>query len=168
MHRSFAFLAMLLVLGPFTRTAFSQTSAHQTVTVVLEPIVSLAVHGPSLEVDASGIQDSRLEGSLHYDLTTNVRGAVLEAIIVSATSDNVGLRLEAESTYGVSEGPSTIRSGDPPAQLVTGIQPGMESAQTVSYKIQGSPDAGAVLRLTLRDPVTGIATFKETNVSVAG
>ena len=149
---------VLLLLAIPASPLVAQSSAHQMVTVAVSPIVSLAVQGGSETAQIAEQRDGDATISLRYDLTTNVRGAVLEAALLSSITSDIALRVEAETTHGISEGAVLLRSGEPAVPIVADIQPGLENGQTISVSITGEARTDLILAVTLRDPASGVST----------
>lgn len=155
MRRSLASLiglALVYLAAPYASSA--QSSIRQDVTIVISPIVSLAVH-------AEGVGPDQV--SLLYDLTTNARGAVLEASLRSFADSDAMVTVNAGTTFGISRGKVALRPVEPAVPLVTDIRPGLKNGQTISVLFDGEP-IDATLALTLRDPASGLVQTVETRL----
>lgn len=145
---------LLLIHILYPKHVDAQASVNQAVSVSIAPILSISLRVGS-EPGPSHDANPRPHLVLHYNLTTNVRGAVLTASLRSLRNDGASGVVEARSDCGTTTGPVPIRADGAWAPVVTDIQPGLENGQEILLTLDDGPRSALLLALTLRDPGSG-------------
>jgi len=84
------------------------------------------------------------DASTHYNLTTNVEGVRIEAVLDFPMPPGLQLRLRAETGLGQSSGSINLSSSSRGAHLVRGIDRGLENGRVLEYELVAENDIGLI------------------------
>ncbi len=113
-------------------------SAAQELSIEVKPVTRLIVSGAPLPlvVSPGGASASATDGTSRYSLVTNLRSMRIVASIDSPMPSGTSLAIMLESSGGVSRGEVEIAGS---AEVVTGIGPGIEKDQRITYRFSALP-----------------------------
>ena len=145
--RRILLLALFLVAShPVRGQGTVSTSGSHTVSIGINPITVIAVSGDPLPLSLqpeSGMLVVR-DASTHYNLTTNVEGVRIEAILDFPMPPGLHLRLRAETGLGQSGGSINLSSSSRGIQLVGGIGRGLENGRLLEYELEADSGIGHI------------------------
>lgn len=113
--------------------AQSQPSASQRLVLEVKPVARLAVSADPLPLVVTGSAGTVTDMSGRYDLVTNIRAMRITASIDRPMPGGTSLAIRLESSQGVSMGSVDITRAAGSADVVTGIGPGTERGQRITY-----------------------------------
>jgi hypothetical protein len=123
----------------------------------VRPVTRLVVSADPLPLVAEEGSASVPATDSRYSIVTNLTGMRITASIDRPMPPGTSLAVHFGSTKGVSRGDVDISHATAPAEVVAGIQPGIDRDQAITYVFsaeQGSAGVGAqsrVITLTLTE-----------------
>jgi hypothetical protein len=134
--RTFALITgmVLNVIAP----ASAQQTATQNVSIVVERVTQVSVSGNPqplalLDLDGQSAMVSVSDQSTSYSLFTNVVNARITASIDAPVPPGTSLRVNLDSSLGVSQGLVDISQATQAVDVVTGIRAGVEAGRPITY-----------------------------------
>jgi hypothetical protein len=131
---------------PVWGQAAASGSGSHTVNIGINPITVIAVSGDPLPLSLQpdlGILVAR-DASTHYNLTTNVDGVRIEAILDFPMPPGLHLRLRAETGLGRPRGSINLSSSSRGAHVVGDIGRGLENGRVLEYELVADNDIGHI------------------------
>jgi hypothetical protein len=121
--------------------AAGQTTAVQQLAMEVKPVTRLVVSGAPLPliVTAGGQIVSATDGSSRYSLVTNLANMRIAASIDRPMPSGTSLAIMLESSGGTSRGEVDITNSIASTEVVSGIRPGNENGQRISYRFSAQP-----------------------------
>ena len=113
--------------------ASAQPAATQKLLLEVKPVALLAVSGEPLPMVVNGNGGTVTDLSGHYDIVTNLGTMRITASIDRPMPEGTSLAIRLESSRGVSRGSVDITGATGSADVVTGIGPGSERGQRITY-----------------------------------
>jgi hypothetical protein len=107
----------------------------------VKPVTRLIVTGAPLPllVTAGGGIASATDMNSRYSLVTNLANMRIAASIDRPMPPGTSLAIMLESSVGTSRGEVDITNSVASAEVVTGIRPGSERGQRISYRFSAQP-----------------------------
>jgi len=113
--------------------ASAQPSTAQRLVLEVRPVALLAVAADPLPLVITGSDGMATDPVGRYNLVTNMRSMRITASIDRPMPEGTSLAIRLESTRGVSRGSVDITRATGSADVVTGIGPGSERGQKITY-----------------------------------
>jgi hypothetical protein len=137
-------VVVALVIATGDQSFAQSASATQRLMFEVKPVVSLVVSGdpdPMIISKSSGdnayrsVRDQRTR----YSLVTNVEQMRILASLNEPMPAGTSLRVQLQSTRGISAGEVDLSRSGTPKEVVTGIRAGWDSDLVISYDFSAEP-----------------------------
>jgi len=125
--------ATLTALALSCSAAAAQPAATQRLVLEVKPVARLAVSADPLPLVVNGNGGTVTDLSGRYDVVSNMRTMRITASIDRPMPEGTSLSIRLESSRGVSRGNVDITRATGSADVVTGIGPGSERGQKITY-----------------------------------
>jgi len=153
-YRTWATLsALALMCAP----AIAQPSATQRLVLEVRPVARLTVSADPLPLVVNGTGGTVTDLNGRYDIVSNIPTMRITASIDRPMPGGTSLAIRLESSKGVSRGSVDITRATASADVVTGIAPGSDRGQKITYVFSaaespnGVPRESRVVTLTLTE-----------------
>ena len=137
--------------------ATGQHAAMQQLSLEVKPVARLSVDADPLPLVVTAGTGAAADGNGRYSLVTNILSMRITAALDRPMPSGTSLAIQLESTTGVSRGEVDITRAAGSNDVVTGIRPGIETHQRITYRFSAEPGIAEVasgsrtVTLTLTD-----------------